>query len=81
MLVTTCENKMTFMGCTKIALMRRDDVNCILALARLISLYGCTIQDYFEHLEYLCIVLKVCQEEYCTVLDDFRLGSEKIIGA
>jgi len=54
--------------------MRRGNVNYNLVLAKLNSLYGCTIRDCYEHPEYLKTVLKeVYKDNYYSIIHEIRV--------
>jgi hypothetical protein len=60
--------------------MRRGNTNYHLVIARLHSLYNCTIMDCYKHPEYLKIVLKeVYKEDYKSILEDIKLELEKFV--
>jgi hypothetical protein len=74
------QNKLAFMTCVEIVLMRRGNHNYNLVIARLGSLYDCTIMDCYEHPEYLRTVLKeVYKEDYHSVLDEMKLELESLV--
>jgi len=74
------QNKLAFMTCVEVVLMRRGNTNYHLVMARLDSLHNCTIIDCYEHPEYLRTVLKeVYKEDYNSILDDIKLELEKLV--
>lgn len=74
------QNKLAFMTCIEIAIMRRGNANYHLVMAKLDSLYHCTIIDCYEHPERLRDILKdVYKEAYDSVLDDIGLELDKLV--
>ncbi|MFZ1077548.1 MAG: hypothetical protein WAN47_09010 [Nitrosotalea sp.] len=74
------QNKLAFMTCVEVVLMRRGNTNYHLVMAKLDSLYHCTIIDCYEHPEYLRIILKeVYKGDYQSILDDIKLELEKLV--
>ncbi|MGI0047367.1 MAG: hypothetical protein ACREBB_09310 [Nitrosotalea sp.] len=74
------QNKLAFMSCVEVVLMRRGNANYHLVMAKLNSLYGCTIIDCYEHVEYLRDVLKeVYKHDYNLVLDEIQLELLKLV--
>jgi hypothetical protein len=68
------------MTCVELVLMKRGDANYHLVMAKLDSLYNCTIMDCYKHPEYLKTVLKeVYKEDYKSILDDIKLELEKLV--
>ncbi|MGB9003487.1 MAG: hypothetical protein WCC52_06765, partial [Nitrosotalea sp.] len=57
------QNKLAFVTCIEVVLMRRGNANYHLVMARLDSLYNCTVMDCYEHPEYLKTVLKEVYKE------------------
>jgi hypothetical protein len=54
--------------------MRRGNMIYNLVLAKLKSLYDCTIRDCYEHPEYLKTVLKeVYKENYYSIVQEIRV--------
>lgn len=68
------------MACVEVVLMRRGDTNYNLVIARIDSLYNCTVMDCYEHPEYLRTVLKkVYEKDYKFILDEIKLELEKLV--
>lgn len=68
------ENKIAFMTCVEVVLMRRGNANYHLVMAKLDSIYNCGIIHCYEHPEYLRTVLKeVYKKDYDSILDDIKL--------
>lgn len=73
-------NKIGFMGCIEVVLMRRNNTRYHLVSAKLKSLYNCELTDCYEHPEYLRIVLKeVYSKDYKFLLEEFRLELDKLV--
>ncbi|HJT10522.1 MAG TPA: hypothetical protein VJ771_07055 [Candidatus Nitrosotalea sp.] len=74
------QNKLAFMTCIEIVIMRRGNKNYHLVMAKLDSLYHCKILDCYEHPERLRTVLKdVYKEDYDSILDDIGLELDKLV--
>ena len=74
------DDKITFMTCIEIALMKRGNADNILIQARLDALYNCEINYCADHPEYLRTVLReVYPEEYDLVLGEMRAETEKLV--
>jgi len=73
------ENKIAFITCIEVALMKRGNANYNLVLAKLQAQFGCDMDDCLEHLEYLKTVLKeVYKDDYNSVLDEIILETDKL---
>jgi hypothetical protein len=73
------ENKIAFITCIEVVLMRRGDTNYNLVLAKLQSLYNCWILQCIDNPEYLRTVLKeVYVNDYYTVVDEIRSESDRL---
>ncbi len=74
------QKKLAIMSCVEVVLMRREEPNYQLVVAKLNSLYKCTIVDCYENLEYLRTVLKeVYKENYNSIIDDIKLELEYLV--
>lgn len=74
------QNRLAFMTCIEIAIMRRGNENYHLVMAKLDALYHCKILDCYEHPERLRVVLKdVYKEDYDSILDDIGLELDKLV--
>ena len=74
------EDKIAFMTCVELVLMKRGDTKHNLVMAKLKSLYDADIMDCFEHPEYLRTVLKqVFKDEYTAILNEVKLELEKLV--
>ncbi len=74
------QNRLAFMTCIEIAIMRRGNTNYHLVMAKLDSLYHCKIMDCYEHPERLRTVLKdVYKKDYDSVLDDIESELYKLV--
>lgn len=64
---------MALVSCIEMVLMMRGNANYHLIVARLHSLYDCSILDCCNHPDYLITVLKeVYPEEYDSIVDEIR---------
>jgi hypothetical protein len=67
-------HELALISCIEVVLMRRGNVNYNLVLAKLNSLYDCTIRDCYEHPEYLKTILReVYKEDYNSVIYEIRV--------
>ncbi len=67
-------NIAAIMACIEIVIMKRGNTNYHLVLAKLDSLYNCTIMDCYENPKYLRTVLKeVYKKDYNSVIKDIKL--------
>ncbi len=74
------ENKIAFMSCVEIVLMRRGNVDYNLVVSKLYSLYNCDISECIDHPERLRDVLKeVYKESYSSVLNDIEMELERLV--
>ena len=74
------ENKIAFMTCIEIVLMRRGNTHYNLVMAKLKSYYDCGVLECLEHPENLRTVLKeVYHKDYNSVLDDISAESERLV--
>ena len=74
------EDKIAFMTCVELVLMKKGNTIHNLVMAKLKSLYDADIMDCFEHPEYLRTVLKqVFKDEYAAVLNEVKLELEKLV--
>ena len=73
------ENKIAFITCIEVVLMRRGNANYNSVLAKLKSKHGYEMNDILDHLDYLKIILKeVYKHEYNTVLDEISLETDRL---
>ena len=74
------ENKIAFMSCVELVLVKRDDTNYNLVLAKLQSLYNHGILECLDNPERLRTVLKeVYNKGYNYVLDDISAETKKLV--
>jgi hypothetical protein len=74
------QHRIAVISCIEVALMRRGNTNYNLIVARLGSLYNCTIMDCYEHPEYLRTVLKeVYKEDYNAIIDEIKLVLDELV--
>lgn len=73
------ENKIAFMTCVEVVLMRRGNANYNLVLAKLQSYHNFWIFECIDHPEHLRDILKeVYLNEYYSVVDEIRMESERL---
>lgn len=64
---------MALVSCIEMVLMMRGNANYHLIVAKLHSLYNCSILDCCKHPDYLLTVLnEVYPEEYDSIIDEIR---------
>lgn len=74
------ENKVAFITCIEIVLMRRGNANYNLVLAKIKANFGCDIDKCADHPEYLKTVLKeVYKNNYDTILDEISTETEMLV--
>ncbi|MBI3638774.1 MAG: hypothetical protein HY223_00480 [Thaumarchaeota archaeon] len=74
------QNKLAFIGCIEVVIMRRNGANYHLVVAKLNTLYNCTIMDCYENPEYLRAVLKeVYKEDYNSIIEDIKLELDYLV--
>src|ERR1700682_5441746 len=74
------ENKVAFMSCVEIVLMRRGNANYNLVMSKLHSRHNCGIFECVDHPENLRAVLKeVYGENYGSLLNDIELELERLV--
>lgn len=75
----TEQHKMALVSCIEMVLMMRSNTKYHLIVARLHSLYDCSILDCYDHPDYLLAVLKeVYPEEYDSIIDEIRLHLDEL---
>ncbi|TRZ79186.1 MAG: hypothetical protein D4R90_04455 [Nitrosopumilales archaeon] len=73
------DDKIAFVTCIEVVLMKRGDVNHKLVLAKLSARYYCGIDKCLEHPEYLKDVMKeVYGDDYNSVVDAISLEIDKL---
>ncbi len=71
---------MELVSCIEMVLMMRGNTNYHLIVARLHSLYNCSILDCCDHPDYLLTVLnEVYPEEYDSIIDEIKLHLDKLV--
>lgn len=64
---------MALVSCIEMVLMMRGNANYHLIVAKLNSVYGCSILNCCDHPNYLLTVLKeVYPEEYDSIIDEIK---------
>ena len=67
------QHKMALVSCIEMVLMMRGNANYHLIVARLNSLYDCSILKCCDHPDYLLTVLKeVYPEDYDSIIDEIK---------
>ena len=75
----TEQYKLALLSCIELVLMRRGNTNYNLAVAKLGSLYSCTIRDSYEHPSYLRVVLKeVYNGDYNHIIDEIKVQLDEL---
>lgn len=73
------DNKIAFIICIEIVLMRRGNVNYNLVLAKIQAQFYCGMDDCLDHPEYLKAVLKeVYKHDYDAILDEISLETDRL---
>lgn len=73
------ENRLAFISCVEVVLMRRGNANYNSVLAKLQSHYNHWILECIDRPEYLRNVLKeVYVNDYYTVIEEIRLESDRL---
>jgi hypothetical protein len=73
------ENKIAFITCIEIVLMRRGNINYNLVLAKIQAQFGCGMDECIDHPEYLKSILKeVYRGDYNSVLDEISLETDRL---
>ncbi len=73
------QNKLALLSCIELVLMKRGNTDYNLVVAKLNSLYSCTIRDCYEHPNYLGAVLKdVYDGEYTHIIDEIKLQLDEL---
>ncbi len=73
------ENKIAFITCIEIVLMRRGNTNYNLVLAKIKAQFDCGMDDCLDHPEHLKTVLKeVYKHDYNAVLDEIILETDRL---
>lgn len=73
------DDKIAFVTCIEVVLMKKGDVNHKLVLAKLNARYYCGIEKCLDHPEYLKDVMKeVYGNSYDQILDAIRLEVDKL---
>jgi hypothetical protein len=74
------ENKIAFIACIEVVLMRRGGDKHNSVLAKLRAKYDCRIDECMNHPEYLKTILKeVYKYDYDSVLDQISIETEILV--
>lgn len=72
-------NKIAFITCIEIVLMRRGNILYNLVLAKLQAQFYCGMDNCLDHPEYLKSVMKeVYTHDYDSILDEISLETDKL---
>ncbi|HEX9846483.1 MAG TPA: hypothetical protein VGA92_08510 [Candidatus Nitrosotenuis sp.] len=75
----TEQHKLALLSCIELVLMRRGNTDYNLVVAKLDSLYNCTIRDCYEHPDYLRTILKdVYNDEYNNIIDEIKVQLDEL---
>jgi hypothetical protein len=67
------QDKIAFISCIEVIIMRKNGAKYHLVEAKLNALYNCKISDCYEHPEYLRTVLKeVYKEDYNSLIEEIK---------
>lgn len=73
------QHKLALLPCIELVLMRRGNTNYNLVVAKLDSLYDCTIRDCYEHPDYLVTVLKeVYNGDYNNIAEEIKVQLDEL---
>ncbi|MGI0058692.1 MAG: hypothetical protein ACREBJ_02895 [Nitrosotalea sp.] len=73
------DNKIAFMTCVEVVLMRRGNTNYNLVLAKLQSYHNSWIFECVDNPEYLRGILReVYKNEYYSVVEEIRMESDRL---
>ncbi len=76
----TEQQKLALLSCIELVLMRRGNADYNLVVAKLGSLYNCTIRDCYEHPDYLRTVLKeVYKENYNPTIAEIKEQLDELV--
>ncbi len=74
------DNKVAFMTCVELVLMRHGNIDYNLALAKLQAFHNCGILESLDHPEYLQDILKeIYKNKYHIIVNEIRIESEKLV--
>ena len=74
------QHKVALIACIEIVLMSKSNTKFNLVVAKLNSLYDCSIRDCCENPEYLKTVLKeVCKEDYNSIIEEIKLQLDELV--
>jgi len=73
------QHKLALLSCIELVLMRRGNTDYNLVVAKLDSMYSCTIRDCYEHPDYLRTVLKeVYNGDYNHIVDEIKVQLDEL---
>ena len=74
------QHKVALISCLEVVLMSKGNIKYNLAVAKLNSLYDCTIRDCCENPKYLKAVLKeVYKEDYNSIIEEIKSYLDELV--
>jgi hypothetical protein len=74
------QHKIALISCLEVVLMSKGNTKYNLLVAKLNSLYDCTIRDCYDHPEYLKIILKeVYKEDYDYIIKEIKAQLDELV--
>lgn len=74
------QHKVALISCIEIVLMSKSNTKYNLVVAKLNSLYDCSIRDCCENPEYLKTILKeVYKEDYNSIIEEIKLQLDELV--
>jgi hypothetical protein len=74
------QHKVALISCIEVVLMSKGNTKYNLVVAKLNSLYDCSIRDCCENPEYLKTILKeVYKEDYNSIIEEIKLQLDELV--
>jgi hypothetical protein len=74
------QHKVALISCIEVVLMNKGNAKYNLVVAKLNSLYDCSIRDCCEKPEYLKTILKeVYKEDYNSIIEEIKLHLDELV--
>jgi hypothetical protein len=74
------QHKIALISCLEVVLMSKSNTKYNLVVAKLNSLYDCSIRDCCENPEYLRTILKeVYKEDYDSIIEEIKLHLDDLV--
>ena len=74
------QHKIALISCLEVVLMRKSNTKYNMLVAKLNSLYDCSIKDCCENPEYLKTILKeVYKEDYNSIIEEIKLQLDELV--